>query len=257
MSVDTRGPLTKDEILTRRALGSLRDRLQAFGEYPAHTLPIDEEIERTAFFPGGSGLWKEEDDLPRWPSGRVMILGQDFDSEVSYRKSMARGKEELKGGTWLHLVALLNAVGVSPTDCFFTNFFMGVRKGEKATGRHPDAGNESFVERCRQFLLFQIEIQRPKVILVLGGVVPEMLAPLSPELAAWHRCRSFAQIDRCAPLVRNATFPLADGPYAASVAVLTHPSYRRLNVHRRRYGGLAGDAAERKLIADALRPDER
>ena len=38
----------------------------------------------------------------------------------------------------------------------------------------------------------------------------------------------------------------------ASVVCLTHPSLRGPNVGRRRYRGLAGDAAEHEMIADAV-----
>ena len=210
----------------------LRRLLDQFGPYPPHTLPVQEVIAGTAFFPGGRGLWMEETAavLPRWPDRGVMVIGQDFDSESSYRKSLARGKEKLESGTWRNLLPLLSTAGVRPDECFFTNLFMGVRRGDKSTGRHPDVGERGFVLRCEQLLLREIEMQRPRIILALGIIVPRFLSELSPELVRWRDCCSFAKLDLAAPVVRSARFTMGQSQHTAHVGVLTHPSYRHVNV---------------------------
>lgn len=232
----------------------LREHLSALQVYPPNTLPIDDVIAGTAFFPGGHGLWAEEGatTLSPWPENGVMIVGQDFDCEPSYRESAKRGEEILTAGTWRQLLLVLCQARIPNTRCFFTNFFMGVRKGNKNTGPHPDAGNQDYVNWCQGFLIDQIAAQRPHAILILGIIVPRRIASLSPDLAIWCRCNTFAQLDSASPLVRAARFRLPDCMHTANVAVLTHPCFRPANVHRRTYAGFTGDEAEHRLIADAI-----
>jgi uracil-DNA glycosylase len=183
----------------------------------------------------------------------VMILGQDFHSESGYRRSLAAGSESLSSPTWRNLLPVLKGAGIAPEQCFFTNAYMGLRAGNRATGRFPGARDPDFVVRCRRFLGVQIQVQRPRLIVTLGVHAPAMLAPLSAQLAPWRGAANLAAIDAAqAAIVVGARF---DGTRdsAAVVVALTHPSQRRLNSGRRRYRGAERDAAEALMLEEAVR----
>jgi uracil-DNA glycosylase len=185
-----------------------------------------------------------------------MILGHNLDSEPSYRKSIARGSENLKGSTWRQLTDFLHRA--FPEDhevlsrCFFTNFFMGLIAQGSAVGEFPGVRDNAFVERCRRFLVRQVQIVRPSALLVLGGDIPRLIAPLSPALLPWSRAQSVSAIDaQNASLIANVEI----AGVRMSVAVLAHPSFRHANAKRRRFAELTGDAAEIELVRQACLPD--
>jgi hypothetical protein len=229
--------------------------------YPTGVVRVPTRIPGIAFFPGGAGLWGVElgSAMPPMPIGGVMVLGHDFDSEEAFARSLANGTEVSTisgadnrcGPTWRSLLALLSQVGLSREQCFFTNAFMGLRKGASSTGRFPGARDPGFVERCRGFLIRQLSAQRPALVLTLGAWVPAFAAPLSQQLAHWREIRSLAQLDAAGPVVHGVRFVGANVP-TCSVVALTHPSLRGPNVGRRRFGALAGHAAEVAMISESI-----
>lgn len=240
-------------------VAKLRQRMDEVipaSEYPlAVVCPVRTPIAGTAFFPGGHGLWMEGIGvgLPAFPLAKVMILGQDFHSEARYRISFQNGKEDLENFTWGNLRRLLQSVGIGESSCFFTNAYMGLRCGGRASGPFPGAKNKyaHFAACCRAFLDEQIAAQRPRLILALGVCVTKAIAPLSPDLKVWAGAMTFQKIDGAGPLVANARFPKSAN-HSATVAALVHPSMRQRNVAVRRYRDYEGDAAERALLSDAL-----
>lgn len=223
--------------------------------YPKGVVPTREAIAGTAFFPGGHGLWIEDGE-PRFPVGGIMVLGHDFHSEAEYSKSVKRGKENLKAATWRNLIHFLEAAGIAPRDCFYTNYYMGLREGLATTGVFPGSTDPDFGRACQQFFLEQLRQQRPKVILVLGVHVPRQLAPLAPALQLWSTATTLKDFN--APgmaVVHNVRFTgHAD---AVNVVMLAHPSQRRLNVRHRSYKGLVqcisdGQEAELGMVGDAM-----
>jgi hypothetical protein len=227
---------------------TLRDHLPA--HYPKGVVPTREAIAGTAFFPGGHGLWME-DGKPRFPVGGIMVLGHDFHSEAEYSKSVERGKENLKAATWRNLIELLHAARIAPRDCFYTNFYMGLREGPATTGVFPGSSGPDFVYACQQFFLEQLRQQQPKVILVLGVHVPKQLAPLAPELQQWSKATTLKDFNVPGmAVVHQARFTgHAD---AVNVVMLAHTSQRLLNVKHRSYKGMVGQEAELGMVGDAL-----
>ncbi len=122
--------------------------------YPAGVIAVPEPISGLAFFPGGFGLWgmAAQRPLPPLPAGGVMVLGHDFHSEAGYQASRRSGGERLTLPTWRNLLKVLNAAGIAPEQCFFTNLYMGLRAGDTTTGSFPGATDSVFVEHCRAFL---------------------------------------------------------------------------------------------------------
>jgi hypothetical protein len=225
---------------------------KAVEPYPVGVVAVPEQILGTSFFPGGSGLWCEDGDgAPRLPIGGVMVLGHDYHNVAGYEWSRRNVAENLRSPTWRHLLNLLARVPIDPASCFFTNIYMGLREGDGTTGRFPGAGDADFKQRCRSFLIEQIRAQRPRLILALGSWVPEFLAPLSPDLAAWSRIQSLKTLDAAGlPLIAGVKFNgVAD--HECSVVSLVHPCHRPLNVHRRKWRTWTGDDAEVEMLKHA------
>lgn len=132
-------------------------------------LSIEDLIGGSAFFPGGSGLWrgkKSRGPLPEdFPESPVIFVGHNFASERGYAISMERGGEA-EGEFWKRLLQILAAAGLPPEACFFTNALMGIRPG-KAEGEMPSV--PGYKEQCRRFLKRQIEIVRPRAVVALGA----------------------------------------------------------------------------------------
>jgi hypothetical protein len=144
--------------------------------YPADVLRVPGCIGGTAFFPGGAGLWKlAKEPIPDFPVYGVMVLGQDFHSEDGFWESFRQGTEvsvTRTVPTWQQLLPLLEEAAIPLKQCFFTNAYMGLRQGSTTTGPFPGARDAAFLERCRRFLLRQVEAQQPAMILALGKWVP-------------------------------------------------------------------------------------
>ena len=217
--------------------------------YPAGCEPVPGAIPGTAFFPGGYGLWrlKSAGPLPPWPHRGVMVLGHDFHSVAGYQTSVARGRESPTQPTWRVLLAVLREASIEPAACFFTNVYMGLRSGSATTGRFPGSADTGFVSRCQTFLLRQLAAQEPTAILTLGLPAMRFLAAVLPALSAWHRARTFAELDELGPVQQLAATP---GVGTLRIGALVHPSFRHAVVRTRRYRGLRGHLAELQLIRD-------
>ena len=181
-----------------------------------------------------------------------MVLGNNFDSECGYRRSLLAG-DELHTPTWQNLLRVLRSrsVGIRPEDCFFTNAYMGLLAGCATNrGESPGAKDPVFKQYCESFLAQQIAEQRPRLILALGKCVPKFIASISSDLAAWRRYKTFPELDKSGPLKQDVHFG-ARGR-ATTVVALVHPSMRRSNVRWRRYRGQKGNQAELALLQEAL-----
>lgn len=257
----------RDESGRRRVLrDSIHpvDRLFAemqemIGDYPEGTVPVWARLRGTAFFPGGSGLWRptDSDHLPPMSEGGVMVVGQDYYTKAGYLEFLRTG-QELNTQTWRELRQLLAAAHLAEERCFFTNAWMGLRSEGRATGQYAGARDRGFTRRCAAFLEHQIAVQRPRVVLTLGGSVLRMLTTISPMLAErWGKRPTLSSIDsRNAGLVRDVSFSGADAT-SANVVALVHPCMRNSNVHRRRVAvgdaSFTGDDAEIRMLTEALR----
>ena len=181
-----------------------------------------------------------------------MVIGHNFDSEAGFERAFNHEGENLKGSTWRNLLACLEQVEISPERCFFTNAYVGLQSGNRAIGSFPGKRDPEFVCWCQNFLLEQIKLMQPRLILTLGAYVPSFMAPLSPELRhAWSGVKRLVILDEQeTALVYPSYFEGVLHPIA--VVALTHPAYRHVNVKYRRYGNLKGEAAEQALVRDAI-----
>jgi len=149
---------------------------------------IDDLIDGTAFFPGGSGLWRGsglKGALPEYfPDAPIMIIGHNFDSQDGYKNSKERGgASQLPHTFWGVLLGYLREAGLAPTDCFFANALMGLKPGS-AVGKMPPSVD--FERECLQFLDRQIRIVQPRLIIGLGGEACKRIKKMQSPVV-WHK----------------------------------------------------------------------
>jgi len=174
---DMRGRLEAESEPTRRRsedvvrclLNKMEETVHAYHSEVSPTgNSLDELIQGTAFFPGGTGLWrgcKPNGPLPDvFPEHSIMFVAHNFGSPADFSSLKASGGN-VTLLTWKRLLAVLGTAKVPPTGCFFTNALMGLRPGI-ATGRMP--GAPEYLDQCNQFLICQIEIVRPSHVVALG-----------------------------------------------------------------------------------------
>ena len=211
--------------------------------YATGVVAVPELIERTAFFPGGLGLWMEKGAvLTQFPVRQIMVVGQDFNTLAKYEAARALKSEVGSSRTWQNLQRVFARFNIPLQRCFFTNVYMGLRAVGPETGRFPGARDPAFVDRCINFFQRQMIVARPKLILTLGW---EPLRVLAPRVFG---IKAPATLSACDEIYSPVHFPHGDG----AVVALTHPSLYNANVFRRRYAGFVGIEAEKAMV-DAAR----
>ena len=232
--------------------------------YPNEVERVKRMIAGTAFFPGGSGLWLgcscswyTPSDRPDMPEGKVMILGNYFDTKTGYEESFENKGENLKCPTWQNLLEYLHCVSIPLKHCFFTNAYMGLSIiGKSNRGPSPGLNDSRFVQGCESFFLEQITVQKPRLILALGEHSIDFIAGLSCDLTEWKKCKNFKELDDSdlGPVVKRVSF---NSSQPATVVALVHPSGRKMfdrkNVKGRCYRGAKGEKAELKMLKSALK----
>lgn len=114
--------------------------------------------------------------------------------------------------------------------------------------KFPGAKNKNFVNWNLDFLLFQIETIKPKLIITLGRPASEMVAKLSrPDLDGWDKGKALSSPDN-----GYKTYISFNG-YVCRCVALEHTSMRNSNVKRRVYGIHKGHEAEVEMLRDAVK----
>lgn len=226
--------------------------VESFAAYPPGIVPVSQRMERTAFFPAGSGLWETEPGkpLPAFPFGGAMFLGHNNDSKDKFDEMLLRGKDYFDTmKTWLKLTPLLDKVGIDKSCCFFTNIYMGLHERTQNTGRMKGASDLAYDEWSTRFLERQISLMRPRLIVSLGRYVPPFLARMSSGLRVWKTWPGYAALDgQGHSLVEDAEI----AGVRTTVVALIHPSRRELSLRFRQFGGATGDDAEVQLLRKGM-----
>ena len=189
-------------LLRRRMDAIVRD----YGERDPNSVKrVGEPIDGTAFFPGGHGLWRGSDAHGPLPStfaaNPVMFVAHNFDKVAGYERSRKKGIESLGAATWKNLLAYLKFARLDPADCFFTNALMGLQP-TKALGKLKTT--ELFREQCRAFLVEQVEIVRPGLVVALGEVARADLAEIPAGAGAVTLMHPYrANMDRALPEIEG------------------------------------------------------
>lgn len=231
----------------------LFERIQQFGDFPSGVTSIPRQLQGTSFFPAGVGLLvdKHNTELPRFPVGGIMILAHDWGTVGDFKLYEEQDEERLTNPTWRNMLPFLERTGIPADDCFFTNFFVGLRTAKSSVGAFPGAKDPVCVRTCQRFLTQQIDMQRPRLVLALGAYVPKMIAHMSDDLEPWERFDSFKAMDR-QNLASFRNVKIRNSDHSFSVASLVHPCYRQRNARLRRWRGFEGDEAEVNLVKELL-----
>ncbi|QLA15938.1 uracil-DNA glycosylase family protein [Desulfolutivibrio sulfoxidireducens] len=224
--------------------------------YPPSVLEVPHQLPSTAFFPGGYGLWLGNSlcgptELPPFPFGGIMAVGQDFHSKKQYDQTRMHPGKNLTKGMWPCFKEVYEKAGADFNNTFFTNAYMGLRKEDKSTGAFSGATDKSFVKRCQSFFLEQVETQQPTLILALGKMVVPFMADLSYDLQCWNGKREIASIQNGKQIVEGARFGIKG--HQCVVAFLLHPSMRNQNLRHRKYKELDSCPADIQVFKDALK----
>lgn len=215
-------------------------------EYPIGMEKMDSRITGAGFFPGASGASDNFEKVQK----SIMILGQDQDNEIGFKKSLIK-KDETYTPTWRHLKSLFEKSGISMEDCFFTNCIPAVRISKTNTGKSPAFQDPGFVEQCAMLLAEQIQIIEPKLIICLGLIPFKFFGLLSREILLRGVCTDgYTVLDEWKfNVVENVGLNDLSN-YTVTMAVICHPSYRALNVKYRIYQDKKGEDAEVQMLKD-------
>jgi uracil-DNA glycosylase len=185
-------------------------------------VPIEKGL---GFFPYGSGLGV---NCKTFPKGGIMVLGQDFGT-IDYVHGLKGKGESQNLPTWRNIIRLLNKTGINENECFFTNAIMGARvAGESMTGQAPPfktkkyPDGERFLKECIQFFIFQVEIQRPRLIICMGKWVLQFLKKhfKYEVLNDFDVNGNYRQIPNHIYYLKSMDM----GSYKADLALIVHPS---------------------------------
>jgi hypothetical protein len=145
-----------------------------YGDLVRTPATISGLISGTAFFPGGSGLWRgvmADGKLPEFfPQSPIMFVGNYWFNENGFKKALKHGSEEIDQitGFWAAMRAYIRVCGLVEEQCFFTNALMGLtRANGPATGRLTGDGRD-FRKQCRAFFDEQVRLVEPKVVVIMG-----------------------------------------------------------------------------------------
>ena len=170
---------------SRDVIQKLLDEMQLISSYHPKVgrteKTVDKLIDGTAFFPGGTGLWRGENPhgpLPEYfPHAPIMFVAHNFGNKAIYERAVKK-EGEAQYQFWTNLLGYLEHAGVPPEHCFFTNALMGIKLGA-ATGPMPCANG--YEDQCQRFLRFQIKTVRPSYIFALGGDAKKQLLTIGCE----------------------------------------------------------------------------
>ncbi|QCO07495.1 hypothetical protein [Azospirillum argentinense] len=231
-------------------------------EYPQGVvqIPLGPAIRGNGFFPGANGLYIDASGrTPPMPVGKIMVLGHNYDVVRNYRKYQRLGEEGVESvATWRTMLALFRQVSIDPRDCFFTNFYMGLMEDTDSAGHvvrntdtFPGAQHRWFIDMCVAFLIEQIRVVRPRLVIVLGIKTPSKVALAFRQPSLWSNRETFHDLDRDGRGVLDVV-EIAGTNQAPTFVAITHPCKRHLNVHRRRHREHTGEDAETAVLVDGL-----
>ncbi len=156
--------------ILRTKLKSMEDLKRFSGSsYPQEYVQFPRILIGQGFFPGGDGLWRDDDirkmrqpSQYTFPKNGIMFLGNDFGSLVGFAKL----KSHENPPTWRNLRRRLIIAKIPGEIGFYTNAYLGLRSDRDALAKALVSSEYEFF--CKEFLEFQISIQSPRLIVVLG-----------------------------------------------------------------------------------------
>lgn len=126
------------------------------------------------FFPIGSGIFSENSkiEIAEIEPSNVMVLGNDFGTE-NYINDKCENNRERESNPTIRNLLDINGLGLNRNNTFFTNYFMGLRKGNKMVGIKKL--NVDYTNFCHGFFIKQLNFINPKIVICLGKEVQKVL----------------------------------------------------------------------------------
>jgi len=161
--------------------------------YPPGVAPISEYIGGTAAFPAGAGLCRAgyDDPLPTFPVGGVMFVAHNVDAERPFKERLEtrqpHGGDVRRMPYWRGMYCLLEEARLDRAECFFTNAYVGLKRGGKPEGVLGLGRGDEFRRWCAGFLEEQVRVMRPRVVAVVGRPAWTFVAKMAAELSTWRQ----------------------------------------------------------------------
>jgi hypothetical protein len=232
----------------------LFSEISKFNNYPAGIERICGDIPGNIFFPGGPGIFNAGDGIIS--DKQIMVVGLQFSTNLNFNKPHGWQAQRLRiTPPWHILLLLLITGGIDPEQCFFTNVILGTtlrpKSGIRKRKKRKSIANTKkyFMEHCRSVFRLELEIQQPKVILVLGIKAAKFLSYFHPKLNEWSVIRTIKEADHQYLSVMESV-PLTENS-ATTLVLLVNPVGRYANIARRRFGKLSGNEAEVRMISSS------
>ncbi len=235
------------ESLSRSTISEhLFAAMKSVAPYPDGMAEVPQMLPDTAFFPGGSGLWLDEpgSDLPD-----VLVLANDFGMWTDHAGYLAGVGRDLDTPTWRELISLAGDANLDLGRCFFSNATMGLRTVGNSTNDNSAHKDSAFRLRNSEFLRYQIELLSPRLVIALGKSSVRHIASLAPSQFRVKANFSYSYLDKNGLSWRRG---VKIGRVHTDIVSMLHPCLRIANQRFRTYKDLAGDAAEKRLLRDAL-----
>lgn len=191
-------------------LGEMENERRFGGQpYPAGMAAFPFRLTGQGFFPGGDGLWRDDSQLEKpslglLPTGGVVFVGNDFGTLKTY--DSLKQKRFENPPTWRNVKERVRRASLPIHLTFFTNAVMGLRGEGKALDKKSWMSMLGFPEFCREFFLFQIEILKPRLLVLLG---PEAQFSFS-KLAGTALANNSVSIGSVKAKVLPCTHPYGD-----------------------------------------------
>jgi hypothetical protein len=236
----------------------LINKVKSYTWYPPDIEPLYGDSTETLFFPAGPGMYYQEEGS--LSNKAVMIACDQYSPQLNVLKLHGVRQDSFRTTPgWNELLNTLMEGGIDPLECFFTNYRLGERKSSGTECRMPDTrcrisqplshttlSSTYFRDHCRDIFRFTLEIQRPRLILVLGLRAASLVSRIHPMLAAWQNIKTYRNVDnaylsiiRDVPLVSNQV---------TTLVLLVHPVGRKTHINTRKNGNSTGETAENSLL---------
>ena len=164
---------SSEDVMTLWAKLESMEQEQRFdgAAYPDGMAQFPFRLKGQGFFPGGDGLWRDEGHISESSNGSmgqhgIVFLGNDFGTLASYKKLQSNGFENVP--TWRHIKKRAVAAHLPVGALFFTNTILGLREEGSALTKQSWKKMPKFAEFCGEFLRFQLQTVKPRLVVVMG-----------------------------------------------------------------------------------------
>jgi hypothetical protein len=146
----------------------------------------------------------------RYPGVELSFLANDFGTLRTYQKLHSKGYENPP--TWRHLKDRIRRARLPEDRIFCTNAILGLRTGDKVTALDRSVWPRAsmFAAFCHEFLIYQVEVLRPRLVVILGPVAQSSLEAMGAILKERTSLSLKATIGRHTTAIHYSSHPYGD-----------------------------------------------